>query len=506
MKPIKNKFIFLFHPHPIAEGLRMTPLALLSISSLLEKEYDIRIFHSYDKDDYLEALAYLDRAVCVGITILTGYQITDGLKFAKLVREKNSKVPIVWGGTHATIEPVQTVKSPYVDIVVKGQGEETFAELVRALDNKKPLDGILGIVYKKDGQVIDNPNRPYKSINDFPPVPYHLLGETIQKYIKKNAYADRNLLYVTSVGCPFRCRFCYLGNPIFSQAYDAYPAERVVRELKNLVDSYQLTGVEIRDSNFFVNEKRCREIFAGLIRAGVKLTLSVLCARASQFARFSDDFLELMKAAGAVHIEIGAESGDQEMLDFINKKLLIKDIVDCERKAKRFGIKITNLFITGFPIKEEYKACPKKQLRKELYATIDLIVEIFKINPVADVLLFFYTPYPGALLYEESLKAGFKSPQSLEGWGSLDLANLNTPWVDSSHKRKVLFLRKLFLLKKLSSDEYFSQKAKTNRKIYWLYKLRAHKALGALIDFRLRTKFLSFPFEKWLFALARILK
>ena len=136
MKSIKDKFIFLFHPHPDTEGLRMAPLALLSIASLIEKEYDIRIFHSYDQADYLEALEQIDKAVCVGITALTGYQITDGLKLAKLVKEKNSKIPVVWGGIHATIEPRQTAENPYVDIVVKGQGEETFAELVRALDQK----------------------------------------------------------------------------------------------------------------------------------------------------------------------------------------------------------------------------------------------------------------------------------------------------------------------------------------------------------------------------------
>jgi len=506
MKPIKDKFIFLFHPHPIAEGLRMVPLALLTISSLIEKEYDIRIFHSYDKDEYLEALEHLDKAVCVGITALTGYQITDGLKFAKLVREKNSKVPIVWGGVHATIEPIRTAESPYVDIVVKGQGEETFAELVRALDEKKPLDGILGIVYKKDGQVINNPNRPYKSINNFPPIPYHLLNETIQRYVKKNAFADRNLTYISSTGCPFRCRFCFLGNPMFSQAYDPYPAERVVRELKDLVDRYQLTGVEIRDSNFFVNENRCREIFAGLIKEKVKLTLSVLSARASQFVKFSDDFLELMRASGAVHIEIGAESGDQEMLDYCDKKLLVKDIITCEKRAKQFGIKITNLFITGFPIKEEHKANPQKQLKKELYATIDLIAELFRINPLAEVLLSFYTPYPGALFYDESIKAGFNPPQSLEEWGSVNLTTLKTPWVSAAHKRKVIFLRKLFLLKKLTSDEYFGEKAKNNKKLHWLKALGLNKALNKFIGFRLHAKFFYLPFEELFFPMMRILK
>lgn len=506
MKPIKDKFIFLFHPHPAAEGLRMVPLALLSISSLIEKDYDIRIFHSYDKEEYLAALEHLDKAICVGITALTGYQITDGLKFAKMVREKNPRVPIVWGGVHATISPVQTAESPLVDIVVKGQGEETFAELVRALDQKKPLDGILGIVHKKDGNIVNNPNRPYKSINNFPPIPYHLLGDIIQRFIKKNAYADRNLTYMSSAGCPFRCRFCYLGNPAFSLAYDPYPAERVVKELKNLLDNYQLTGVEIRDSNFFVNEERCHGIFSGLLKEGVKLKLSVLNGRASQFAKLNDDFWQLMKDGGAVHIEIGAESGDQEMLDFCDKKIMVKDIVECEKKAKQFGIKSTNCFVTGYPIKEENKSDPKKQLKKELYATIDLIAELFKINPIAEVLLSFYTPYPGAYFYDESIKAGFKAPRSLEEWGSVNLTTLKTPWVSSAHKRNVIFLRKLFLLKKLTSDEYFDAKAETNKKLRWLKVLGLHKAVNKFIAFRFRAKFFSLPFEELFFPLMKLLK
>lgn len=506
MKPITGKFIFLFHPHPAAEGLRMVPLALLSIASLIEKEYDIRIFHSYDKDEYLEALEHLDKAICVGITALTGYQITDGLKFAKLVREKNSQVPIIWGGVHATISPEQTAASPYVDIVVKGQGEETFAELVRALDKKQPWDKTLGIAYKKDGQVINNPNRPYKSIKEFPPIPYRLLDETMSRYIKKNAYADRNLTYMSSAGCPFRCRFCYLGNPIFSLAYDPYPAERVVRELKHLADKYQLTGVEIRDSNFFVNEQRCLDIFTGLVKEGVKLTLSVLNGRASQFARLSDDFWRSMKAGGAAHIEIGAESGDQEMLDYCDKKIAVKDIVDCTKKAKEFGIKVTNCFVTGYPIKEEHKANPGQQLEKELYATIDLIAELLKINPVADVLLSFYTPYPGAYFYEESIKGGFQPPQSLEEWGTINLTTLKTPWVSLAHRNKVIFLRQLFLLKKLTSDEYFGEKAKHNKKLQWLKTLKAHQVINKFIDWRFRTKFFGLPFEKLLFPMMKVLK
>ena len=510
MKPIKDKFILLFFPHAIEGGRRVIPLPLLAVSTFLANDYDVRIFQSYDEKDYQEALEHLDKAICVGISIITGAQIKDGLNFARLVKEKNKKVPIVWGGVHVTIKPEQTLASPEVDIIVQGQGEETFAELVRVLDQGQPLDNILGIGYKKDGQLFINPPRLPRSINHFPALPYHLIDDTMDRFIKRNAYADRNLIYLSSAGCPFKCRFCYLGNPAFAQAYDAYPADRVVRDLKYLADRYHLTGIELRDPNFFVNEQRCRDIFSGLIKAGVKLKLSVLNGRANQLASYGDDFWKLAEEAGAVEILIGAESGDQEMLDYIDKRIKVEDILACEKKVKKYRINALNSFITGFPIKEENKNNPKKQLKRELNKTIDLIRELFKINPIANVVLFYYTPYPGSYLYNESVRQGFKDPASLDEWGRVHLTSLVTPWVTKAHRNKTVFLNQLFVLKKISSDEHFLEKLEAGsafyKKIWWVQKLRLNKILNLIIDFRFRTKFLFFPFESWLLALARKLK
>ncbi len=510
MKPIKDKFIILFFPHAIEGGRRVIPLPLLAISTFLADDYDIRIFQSYDKEDYLEALEHLDKAICVGISAITGTQIKDGLNFARLVRQKNKSVPIVWGGVHTTIKPEQTLESSEVDIIVRGQGEETFAELVHALDRGRPLDNILGIGYKKDGQLFINPERPNKSINHFPALPYHIIDDTVDRYIKSNAYADRNLIYLSSAGCPFKCRFCYLGNPAFAQAYDAYPADKVVHDLKYLVDRYHLTGIELRDPNFFVNEQRCRDIFSGLIKTGVKLKISVLNGRADQLANYGDDFWKLAEEAGAVEILIGAESGDQEMLDYIDKKIKVEDILACEKKVKKYRINALNSFITGFPIKEENRNNPKGQLKRELNKTVDLIRQLFKINPIANVVLFYYTPYPGSYLYDESVRQGFKDPSSLAEWGNVHLTSLVTPWVTKAHKNKTVFLNQLFVLKKISSDEYFLEKIKSGstfyRKIQWAQKLRLNIFLNLIIDFRFRTKFFLFPLESWLLALARKLK
>lgn len=296
-----------------------------------------------------------------------------------------------------------------------------------------------------------------------------------------------------------------MGNPVFERAYDPYPAERVIREVKKLVENYHITGVEMRDSNFFVNEKRCRDIFSGLIKEGIKVKLSVLNGRADQLAKFDDSFWELMSKAGVAQLLVGAESGDQDMLDYVDKKIKVGDIVECERKAKKVGIKIVNSFMTGYPIKKENLADPKKQLNKELNSTIDTVSRLLQINPLDDVHLFFYTPYPGSYLYEESVKAGFKEPQSLEEWAEIDLNTVTVPWITNAHEKKVLFLRQLFLLKKLSCSEYFDKKAETNKMIYWLKKIKINKILENLIDFRLRSKFFYFPVEKLVFPFKKLM-
>jgi len=498
MKPIKNKFILLFSPHPTRFGRRMIPLALVAVSTLIEKDYDVRIFHSYDKKDYLEALEHLDQAICVGITAMTGYQITDGLKFAKLVREKNKKVPIVWGGIHPTIKPLQTLEDPNVDIVVKGPGEETFAELVSALDQGKSLDGILGIAYKENGKIVNNPERPYRKIDSLPPMPYHILGDNIEEYIKINANADRNLLYLTSAGCPLRCRFCYLGNPNFERKWDFYPAQRVVSEIKNLVKEYNITGLEMRDSNFFVNKKRCEDIFKGLIEENIKISISYLNGRVDDLISFDDDFWLLMKKAGIREVVIGAESGDQEILDYIDKKIKAEDILECIKKAKKFGIKVFSSFMTGFPIQRG--ANPEKQLKQELDRTVDLASRMFAADPLSEIFIYFYSPYPGTYLYEKSLELGFNEPKSFAEWGKIDHEDHVTPWVTKNHQKKVELVRKLFVLKKLSSDEYFAKKVSSNRKIYWIAKFRLNKVLNRFVDFRFRTKFFFLPVENVLFS------
>jgi anaerobic magnesium-protoporphyrin IX monomethyl ester cyclase len=493
--------IILFNPKPTFTDRRVLPVGLLAISSFLAEDvgkYNIQIYDFFD-NDYLDAIKDLDDVICVGITSMTGHQITDGLRFAKLVKDNDSSIPIVWGGIHPTIMPIQTIKNPYVDIVVRGQGEITFYELVRCLESGGELDKISGIVFKKNGKIFENEPRPISDINNFPKLPYHLLGEKLRSFIRTSTYGKRYLPIITSDGCPFNCSFCFMSMPQFRRKYVSYSVERVLDEIEYLVKEHHIEELDIRDTNFFINTARTRSLLEGLIRRNLKVFLTGVNARVDQLLNLDGDFWKLMESAGMKELMIGAESGDQEMLDMINKRITVEQIRDCLKKAFKHKINIINSFITGYPIKAGSDNEYEKKLNKELYSTIDLIDDIIGINPLASNLIFIYTPYPGTSLYQYCLECGFKEPETLEEWGALDLNRKHFPWMSDSHINKISYYNKLLLIKKLTSKTYVGKKIGQGSKIYKILNyLGLLRVMNLLVSFRIKRKITFLPIEKYL--------
>jgi len=499
---IEKNRIILFSPQPVATGRRVLLINLLAVVSFLAEEkgkYNIQIFHSYDQDEYLEAIRNLDDVLCIGISAMTGYQITDGLRFAKMVKEEPNSPPIVWGGVHATILPLQTIKDPYVDIIVKGQGEITFYELVRCLQSRGDLKDVLGIVYKKNGEIIENDNRPMADIADFPQLPYHLLGDKIERYIKSLAYSIRSLPIITSDGCPYNCSFCYLSTPQFKRKYTAHEVSRVLDHIELLVNNYNIGCIDIRDTNFFIDTVRTRAILEGLIKRNIRVSLAEVNVRADQLLKLDDDYWQLMEEAGVKEILIGTESGDQDMLDLVNKRISIDQIIECEKKAARYKINVMNSFITCFPIKSINKKTDFKKLNKELYNTVDLINKIYKINQLSTNMLFIYIPYPGTPLYKYCLECGFNEPDSFKTWGIIGQGEKYFPWMSDGHINKVHYFEKLITLRKITSRSYRdSQRSRGNNKHQLLAALGLLRLLNLIVAFRLKFKVTILPFEKYI--------
>lgn len=453
----------------------------MAVSSFLDKQgYNIKIFDYIEKDEVKENL---EDCICVGITCMTGYQIYDGLIVAKLVKGRYPRIPIVWGGWHPSIYPEQTIKNEFVDIVVRGQGERTFTELVQAIESGAELSHISGLTYKKDGRMISNPDRPFEDINNFPALPYHLID--IEKYAAKTRLGSRTIGYITSQGCPFHCGFC-AEQVIYKRRWSALKPERVVEDMRNLAAIYNVDSIIISDSNFFVNEKRVKEICEGV--ENLHIIWGQVNGRTDTLANYSSETWEIMKESGLEYILTGAESGMEDALEVIKKEATIQDTFDFSTIAKRYDIRIQFSLMIGVPnLKRKYS------IEEEFYGTLELIYKLYKINRNNEFLLFVYAPYPGSPLYEDAKKLGFKEPSSFKEWSNFDLNEKHVPWVPDKYVRLTWDLT--YYLFFISGSIY--RTICRYPPLIRFFLLLAANPLHFLISLRFKYKFFLAPVEVW---------
>ena len=149
-----SKRVLLVYPHIIkgwqAQPRVEIPMGLLCIATAVVQEgYDVKIIDQRIEPRWRSMLEreLREDPICVGISSMTGPQLRYALEISKIVKDYGN-VPVVWGGIHPTILPDQTLRNEFIDFIVQGEGEETFLELVQALEGKKPLGTVKGICYK----------------------------------------------------------------------------------------------------------------------------------------------------------------------------------------------------------------------------------------------------------------------------------------------------------------------------------------------------------------------
>jgi radical SAM superfamily enzyme YgiQ (UPF0313 family) len=405
------------------------PIGILYASSFLVKEnYKVKVIDQRVDIGWKKTLSreLKGNPLCIGISSLTGKQIFNGIEISKFAKENCSDIPIIWGGVHPSLFPQQTLENKYIDIVVKGDGELTFLEVVKAIENNKSLKGIKGISYKNSNKLYHNEDRNFIDLNSIPEIPYDLVD--IKNYLNARiSNTECHLPFYTSRGCPHRCAFCY--NNVFNKrTYRMMKPELVVERMKMLIEKYNIDSMTIDDDNFFVSTRRVEEICKLMKQEGIDLTWQSGC-RLDYINKFSESFLNTLSSSGLFMLQLGAESGCQRILDLMKKDITVSDILNANKKLAKANIIPKYSFMAGFPTEK----------KEEMYETIDVMMKLIKDNPNCHFNpISIYTPYPGTELYELSIKDGFKPPESLERWGSfvLDWFNSNL-WVDKKERKNL---------------------------------------------------------------------
>jgi radical SAM superfamily enzyme YgiQ (UPF0313 family) len=486
-----KKLVILFYPRAAPHFKRgNVPLSLLAIAGPLEKAgYNVKIIDANVEKDYKEKiLNHLDQALFIGISSMTGYQIHNGLEIAKLIKDYDSSIPVVWGGWHPSIAPNSTILSPFVDIVVRGQGEKTIVETADSLKNNRSLNGVLGVTYKNNGKIITNAERPFEDINNFPPLPYHLID--VEKYVLNTPEINsRTISYLSSRGCPYHCSFCAEALVSKRRWFGLKPS-RVIKDLKFLINKYKINGVIFEDSNFFVDKERVRQICQGIIDAGLKVKWGNVNGRQDQLVMFEPELWQLLESSGLSSILVGAESGSQEILDILDKDSRVEYAIDLAKICSQYDIRVVYSLMTGFP----------GEPKKEFYKTLDLIDKILSNDHRHRFMLFFYTPYPGTPLFRLAIESGLKEPKTLEEWSKFNLNSRNVPWLSKKHAMKIEFISRYFFLL-LHPTPGLKRLINKNFIIRNFYKI-AYK----IAFFRWNHRFFLFPLELFLLKFFKLIR
>jgi radical SAM superfamily enzyme YgiQ (UPF0313 family) len=311
----------------------------------------------------------------VGISCCFTIGINFALKIAK--KSKSLGCATILGGWHPTFAPSDLLKYPFIDVVVRGEGEITFRELIVNND----LEKIKGISYKVNGRVLDNEDRPLIKNLDSLPYPASNLRD------KKSFFQIFQMPFdviETSRGCPFKCTFCNIH--IFCRGtYRTKSPERVIHELKIINNKRKYTNVLIVDDNFTANMKRVEKICDLIIKEGIKLDIT--CQSRIDVIKNNPDVIKKMSKAGFWLFFLGIESFKQESLDDIQKKVKLQEIIEAIKILHKNDIVIIGSMLVGSSLDEEEK-------------DIDHMIKIVKALGIDFPLYSVMTPLPGTKFRE----------------------------------------------------------------------------------------------------------
>jgi radical SAM superfamily enzyme YgiQ (UPF0313 family) len=477
--------IVLFNPAPrsgwqVQRRIEL-PLGLLCVATPLDRAgWDVCIVEEYGnrrwRTELVEALR--GECVCFGVTSMTGPQLLHAVRACQVVRQQRPGLPIVWGGIHASLLPEQTLRSGWADVVVVGEGEETFPDLVDALAAGRPLGSVAGIAYLEGGTYRAGPPRPYIDLNAQPPLSYRLIR---MDHYRRRLFGMDHVSFNSSRGCPFRCAFCW--DPVLhGRKWRAMEPDTVMDHLRRVIRDYGIRGFLFTDDFFFADLERARGVLEAVVQSGLGISISKLQIRADTICRMDRDFLDLLVRANVRRLTIGVESGSQPMLDRIRKDMTIEQVIKANERLKPHPIVPVYLFMMALP----------GETPEQFAQSIALAVRLTDENPRAVKTFNVYTPYPGTELYDTTVAHGLQPPQRLEDWAAFNFRKVrdDAAWVHPRTRRLVDALD--FPLMFLGKGHFVTPYKRTNPLAVALarmyYPLARHRVTNLDVRFPLETR------------------
>jgi len=318
----------------------------------------------------------------------------------KLLKEEKCNFPIVIGGQMVTPTPEFAVEITEADYGVIGEGEITLYKLVSALRKQEIPLSVKGLVIR-DGEKITltGPEEYIEDLSKLPPIPYNLFPAEkwlhIGRFYASKAqphwhFNDRVVAIHGGRGCPFNCNFCY---------HHSKPRYRKISEMMTEADSlirqFNANMLYFGDDLVLASPDRAEELTESITKLCRPVEYSVSC-RFDILNRMSDELLRKMKQTGCRIMGLGIESGSQRILDIMNKKITVEQIITGMRRLKNAGILPTVSIMVGQLTETE----------EDVQKSIDLMLTTLKYDKNINYAFTITTPFPGTELYNIALAKG----------------------------------------------------------------------------------------------------
>lgn len=401
-------------------GSCLPSLGMAYIAAYLEKQgFKARIIDCTAQRYGLEELENIFKTMpqprFVGFSATTPL-INNVFAIAKLCRRYFPETVIVAGGVHPTVLPDETLSCPDIDVVVRGEGEETMVELARGKD----LGSIAGISFKKDGKSTHNPDRPLiADIDEIPPPAYHLLPMD-KYYPATGSYARLPAMSMFATrGCPGRCTFCY--RTFYGKVRKRSP-ENMLREIELLHTQYGIREIQFYDDTFTAFTETVLK-FCDLLKKS-RLPIAWSCFTRVDFV--TEDLLKAMKSAGCHLILFGVESADETILKNIEKRINLDKVREVVRLARKIGIDTRASYMLGNPGETE----------ETIKKTIDFAFKLDTDQAHFNIT----TAYPGTELYGWAKENGYLLENT---WSQYNMSDINLALPTVSRETLIKYYRQI---------------------------------------------------------------
>lgn len=393
-------------------------LSLLYLATALNKEgHKVNVIDAQMDYTEKEIDSLINKTDFFGISVMTT-QVKHALEISDYIKSLDNEVPVIWGGTHCTLFPQQTIKDKSVDYVVCGEGENTLNDFINIYNKDKDFSKVNGLIYKEKEEIKMNPKRPYLNLDSLSPPDWDLIK--IKRYVVDYIVGDVNygkyLPLHSGRGCVYRCAFCINTD----KKWRPITASNMMNEVMGLKEKFNLNYIKFVDENFFIDKKRVEDFCKYMIEEKIDVRWQAL-GRVDYFNKnhLNNELLRLIKKSGCELIGMGFESGSQKILKILKKDITISQSLNAVKECGKFDLRAECSFMMGLPT----------ETKVDILQTISLIKKVKEIQSEAYIIgPQIFRPYPGTELYNLAKSMGLEEPNDLREWADYDFAK-NLPWV-----------------------------------------------------------------------------